>query len=394
MGEMKGAVMKIGQLLSFVDSQLVPPAYRAALATLQSDAPPMSSGTTAAVIETELGAPPDEIFASFSPEPIAAASIGQVHRAQLRDDPTPLAVKVQYPGVAEAIRTDLANGALISMAVSALQSILGDTIPQIDAQAVIAEVKERIGEEVDYRTEMANQQEFADLFRGDPTIRISEVVPELSTGKVLTMELAGGARWGEATAAPRTDRDRWGETIARFVFGSFHDHGLFNADPHPGNYLFGDDGVVTFLDFGCVKRFGRDRVDAVEGVARAVMTGDRDQIVDAMAASGIVRETPSLDRDEVASLARRMYEPILAPQPFTYSRRWAAATVGDVLNPRLGQQGAAGRLELPRDHVFLLRITAGLNSVLAGLRATIDWDRLGRELWPPDGLGPPRRRRA
>src|SRR5205807_7122169 len=221
-------------------------------ASLQADAEPMEPVLVAAVIESELGRPPEQLFADFSPEPIAAASIGQVHAARLHDG-TEVAVKVQYPGVAEAIRDDLANTELLFTFVKIAKGV----VPQyrnFDVRAVADEIAARMGEEVDYGTELANQMEFAEHYRRHPFVRVPEVFPELSSDRVLTMQMVHGRRWPASGEVDQELPDRWGEAINRFFFGSIARFGVFNADPHPGNYLFHDDGTVTFLDFGCVKR--------------------------------------------------------------------------------------------------------------------------------------------
>ncbi|HWW54376.1 MAG TPA: AarF/ABC1/UbiB kinase family protein, partial [Acidimicrobiales bacterium] len=276
LGQMKGALMKIGQMVSFVDSDLVPPPYRRALEMLQADAPPMPPEVVNDVIRAELGGPPSAIFSWWSPHPMAAASIGQVHLARLGegDDEVELAVKVQYPGVDEAIRADLANTALLSMVGTMMQRVVGDLMPRVDTRAIVAEVRDRITEELDYRNELDNQHTFADLYRGHPSINIPEVVPELSTGRVLTMQYVDAMRWAAAIQAPKEQRDAWGRTIAIFAFGSLYNHHIFNADPHPGNYLFHEDGTVTFLDFGCVKRFTPERVSVMSALVDAALACD------------------------------------------------------------------------------------------------------------------------
>ncbi len=379
MGDMKGAVMKVGQLLSFVDVDLVPEQYRTALAALQADAPPMPLELVRDVVTAELGAPPEAVFDWFSPEPIAAASIGQVHLARLDDgagDELELVVKVQYPGVAEAIEADLANSALISLVVTLVQRALGGLVPKVDARAVVEEIRDRIGEELDYRIEAENQAMFAELWAGEPRINVPAVVPELSAERVLTMEYVDAMRWSAAVQQPVELRNRWGEAIALFVFGSLYRHHVFNADPHPGNYLFHEDGTVTFLDFGCVKRFDAERVRLMRALADAARTGDDDTILQAVLDAGLLRGLRGVDRSLVLDWYKRAYEPRTAPQPFTYTRAWAASQVNDLLEVKLGSLGTARQLDLPADMVFLGRITAGLNSVLAGLEATVDWDEL------------------
>src|SRR2546421_5378699 len=237
----KGVLMKVGQMVSFVDAGAVlegpyGEVYRAALASLQADAEPMEPVLVAAVIESELGRPPEELFADFSPAPIAAASIGQVHTARLHDG-TEVAVKVQYPGVADAIRDDLANTQLLFTFIKIVKGL----VPQyrnFDVRAIADEIAERFTEELDYRTELANQMAFADHYRGHPFFRVPAVFPELSADRVLTMEMIHGRRWNEIGGAEQALRDRWGEAVYRFFVGSMARFSMFNADPHPGNYLF------------------------------------------------------------------------------------------------------------------------------------------------------------
>jgi predicted unusual protein kinase regulating ubiquinone biosynthesis (AarF/ABC1/UbiB family) len=384
MGQMKGAVMKIGQLVSFVDSDLVPPAYREALAILQADAPPMPYALVEDVVRAELGAAPREIFSFFSEIPIAAASIGQVHAARLAGPAgeRELVVKVQYPGVAEAIEADLANGALLSLMASLLQRILGPWAPGADVRAIVEEVRDRVGEELDYRIEAANQQEFADLYREDVVIGVPEVVHELSTAKVLTMEYVDAMRWAAAIEQPKVLRDQWGRTIARFVWGSLYGHRLFNADPHPGNYLFHEDGTVTFLDFGCVKRFTAERVASLRELMLAARDDDPDRMLAAFVGTGMLRTTEGFDKTIAVEWIRRAYEPLHSPQPYTYTKEWAAAALSDVMSLKLGpkERKLINKVDLPPDQVFLLRITAGLDSVLAGLNATFDCHEVARDV--------------
>src|SRR5947208_450116 len=209
----KGVLMKVGQILSFVDFSSAiggqyGAVYRNALASLQADAEPMDPELAAAMVESELGHPPEELFAEFSSTPIAAASIGQVHAARLHDG-TEVAVKVQYPGVADAIRDDLANTELLFTFVKIAKGV----VPQyrnFDVRAVADEIAERIAEEVDYGTELANQMAFAEHYRGHPFARVPEVFPELSSDRVLTMEMVHGRRWTEIGDADQELRDRWG----------------------------------------------------------------------------------------------------------------------------------------------------------------------------------------
>src|SRR5437016_1725557 len=288
----KGVLMKVGQILSFVDTSAVlegqyGEVYRAALASLQADAEPMEPVLVAAVVESELGRPPEELFADFSAEPIAAASIGQVHTARLHDG-SEVAVKVQYPGVADAMRDDLANTQLLLTFVKIAKGV----VPQyrnFDVRAVADEIAERIAEEVDYGIELANQMEFADHYRGHPFARVPEVFPELSSDRVLTMEMVHGRRWSGVDDVDQELRDRWGEVVERFFFGSISRFGMFNADPHPGNYLFHDDGTVTFLDFGCVKRLSPKVQRGFWEMPSAAVDNDADGLLRCWIEQGFVR---------------------------------------------------------------------------------------------------------
>src|SRR6202035_3236356 len=215
LGDMKGAVMKVGQILSFVDVDGVVPApyrdlFQGTLARLQSDAPPLAPDEIAEVIQAELGARPEEIFAFFSPRPVAAASIGQVHAARLADG-TELAVKVQYPGVADAVRADLANTNLLASVIKAGLALLGPQAPRLDPKVMVEEIRDRIVDELDYRIEAANQQEFHTVYDGHPFIHIPAVHPEFCTGRVLATDYVHGRRWSEVIAADDAIRSRWGE---------------------------------------------------------------------------------------------------------------------------------------------------------------------------------------
>jgi predicted unusual protein kinase regulating ubiquinone biosynthesis (AarF/ABC1/UbiB family) len=220
LGATKGVMMKIGQMASYVDGGLSP-AVRHTLARLQDSVPPMSPQLAAAVVEEELGAPPEQAFARWDPRPIAAASIGQVHRAVTLDGRA-VAVKVQYPGIAETIAADLRNVAL-------LRRMLRITAPAQDVDALLTELRDRIGEELDYRREAENQRLLGAYYDGHPTIHIPGIVSELSTRRMVTSELSGGARFAELATWPQHERDLAAETIYRFVFRSLYEVGAFNG---------------------------------------------------------------------------------------------------------------------------------------------------------------------
>lgn len=269
------------------------------------------------MVTAELGRPPRELFASFDPHPLAAASIGQVHAATLPDGRR-VAVKVQYPGVEEAIRADLANTELLATFFQLIFSVAPGLL-RMDVKAMAAEVADRIGEEVDYRIEAANQLRFADAHRGHPFIRIPEVVPELSTRRVLTMELVEGLRYAKAITAERSLRDRWGEAIFRFLLGNLALRGLFNTDPHPGNYLFHPDGTVTFLDFGCVKRFTPTQVHNMDELVQASIEQDARRFMQAATVAGFVDPSDPPDADAFLAAFTGSSPGLFAAQPFTYT---------------------------------------------------------------------------
>jgi predicted unusual protein kinase regulating ubiquinone biosynthesis (AarF/ABC1/UbiB family) len=383
LGRSKGALMKIGQIMSFVPfGAAVPPEnraiYQAAMSRLQADAPPMAPELAAEVIESELGAPPGRLFEEFSARPVAAASIGQVHTARLPDG-RPVAVKVQYPGVAEAIRSDLRNAELVAVMFQLLRSV-APGLTRADPATVAEEVSERIGEELDYRTEAAHQSFFADAYAGHPYIRVPSVIAEYSTERVLTQELAEGLRWPEALDEAQELRDQWAETIFRFAIGSLRRLRAFNADPHPGNYLFRPDGSVSFLDFGCVKHFTRDDVAQLQRIVRAVVAGDARALRAGFVEAGLFDAITGPAPEEVLAWYQPGYELITGPQPYTLTPETMARVIANEISPR-GPSGRVVRsLGSPRDFVFLSRIDLGLWSVLAELRPTCYWHSIQAEL--------------
>lgn len=383
LGRSKGALMKAGQILSFVPFSSAVPAenraiYQAAMSRLQSDAPPMAPELAADVIEAELGGRPEKVFAEFSPLPLAAASIGQVHAARLHDG-RQVAVKVQYPGVAAAIEADLRNTELIAVFFQLLRSFVPG-LTRSDPKAVAAEISARIREELDYRIEASHQSLFGDAYRGHPFIHIPEVVFELSTRRVLTQDLSGGLSWPEALSMDQALRDKWGESIFRFVFGSLRRLNAFNADPHPGNYLFHEDGSVTFLDFGCVKRFDTGQLDQMRDILRAMVRQDAASLWHIFVEMGMFDARTGPTPAEILDWYSGSFEIILGPQPFTITPGLVARTIEHQFSPT-GPSGRVVRsLNAPGDYVFLSRIDVGLMSVLAELTATAGWRDIQAEM--------------
>jgi predicted unusual protein kinase regulating ubiquinone biosynthesis (AarF/ABC1/UbiB family) len=371
LGSMKGALMKLGQMASYLDTGLPEP-MRATLASLQQDAPPMSADLAAEVVDRELGGPPPRVFAEWDPEPIASASIGQVHRAMTRDGQA-VAVKVQYPGIDAAIRADLDNS-------SVLLQVVSRAFPGLDTGPLVDELRIRITEELDYRLEAANQRRFGLAYEGHPFIHIPDVRPDLSTARVLTTELVAGARYQEVQGWPAEERDLAGEAIFRFVFGCLYRLQAFNGDPHPGNYLFHGGGRVTFLDFGLVKWFtDRDVALLAEMIKTMVLQQDSHRFRAAVEAAGFLRPDPALDDDQVADYFRHYYELVYDGGPVPFSPEYAAETVRTFFD---AGNDVVRRANVPPQFVILQRINLGLYAVLAGLGATGDWRRIAEEIWP------------
>jgi predicted unusual protein kinase regulating ubiquinone biosynthesis (AarF/ABC1/UbiB family) len=342
----------------------------------------MAPELAAAVVEAELGAPPEEVFAEFDPHAFAAASIGQVHAARLPDGRR-VAVKVQYPGVDQAIRADLDNTELLATFLQLVGAIMPGS-NRLDVRAVAREVAARIGEEIDYRIEAAHQTAFADAYRDHPFIRIPEVVPQLSTRRVLTMDLVEGMRWSQALQADQQLRDRWGEVIYRFALGSLRMVGMFHADPHPGNYLFHEDGAVTFLDFGCVNQFSVQQVALMQRVVAAAVTDDAAALWGAFVEIGFLTASDAPTPAELLEWYRDKLQPLVAEQPFTYTPAYAASVVQGYFTRRGATGSVMSRIELPREYVFLTRIDLGLTALLAELEATGPWAAIRSE-WDEDG---------
>ena len=371
LGTMKGVMVKLGQMASYVDEGLAP-SVRRTLSRLQDSVPPRSAERAGGVSAEELGAPPERLFARWDPEPIAAASIGQVHRA-ITTDGLAVAVKVQYPGIAEMMAADLDN-------VSLLRRMLRVTAPSQDVDGLVAELRERVLEELDYRREAANQQRLHRYFAGHPTISVPAIVPELSTRRVVTSELVTGARFAEVLSWPQAERDLAGETLYRFVFRSLYEVHAFNGDPHPGNYLFHGDGKITFLDFGMVKHFTDTDLLPLMEMARTLCV-DRNPArfrASLEEAGFLVPGAPLTDAEIVDHLAV-FYQLIRESADVTVTGEYASAVVRrffDVRSP------VAQYARIPRSYVILQRINLGLFALLGEMHATANWRAIAEEIWP------------
>ncbi len=382
LGQMKGALMKLGQMASYLDDGLPEP-LRLALSQLQSNAPPMSPELAVATVEAELGKPLSELFVEFDTEPIAAASIGQVHRAIIIDPGTgterAVAVKVQYPGVDKAITADLKNADMLG-------AILKQGFGGLDPTEMVDEIKLRLAEEVDYALEARNQSEFHVYYAGHPFIRIPEIVPAFCTQRVLTSELVDGFTWAELLQRPQAERDHAGEVIFRFVFRSLYRMGEFNGDPHPGNYLFHDDGTVTFLDFGLVKHFTREELETfgsmVEAAAVKHDPGLFRQIVED---AGMLQPGAPVDTADVGEYFSLFYDAVARDQYMTWTREYANTIVRHTFDR---SSPISQYATVPRAFVFIQRINLGLYALLGELNASGNYRQISSELWPFVDAGP------
>lgn len=364
LGQMKGVLMKVGQLASVIADGL-PDEARAALAQLQADVPPMAPSVAEGVLTADLGAPPDEVFLDFELEPIAAASIGQVHRAVTRDGQR-VAVKVQYPGVADAIRADLDNAEMLYGMLSAV------ALPGLEPAALVEELRARMGEELDYRLEARNQQEFVERYRGHPWIRIPEVRPDLSGEHVLTSDWCDGRGFAEIAGADEATRQHIAEVVFRFAQSSVLRYRSFNGDPHPGNYRFVDDGTVVFLDFGLVKQWPDDEFAGLMAVLRPVLDQDPETLVEYMVDAGFLARDHRLSAEQVWASVSAPYEPYFHEE-FTFTPSFAAGAMRTIADPTGPNRAVMRALNLPGSFVIVNRVLWGMGGLLGQLGATNRW---------------------
>jgi predicted unusual protein kinase regulating ubiquinone biosynthesis (AarF/ABC1/UbiB family) len=374
LGNMKGAMMKLGQMASYLDSGM-PPHVREALAQLQADAPPMSGELAAGVIESELGHHPDQLFLEWDPVPIASASIGQVHRA-ITTDGRAVAVKVQYPGIDRAIESDLGNAGLVFGG-------LGTMFPGLEPGPIVEEIRARIIEELDYELEARNQQLFVDHYAGHPYIHVPEVIHDLSSRRVLTTELAEGVRFEEVLTWSQEEKDLAAETIFRFVFRSLYRFRAFNGDPHPGNYLFRPGGHVVFLDYGLVKRFTPEEVDTFSSMVRSmVLHRDVASFRRTIEEIGLLKPGEPFSDELVEEYFSHFYEWVLDDRESTMTAEYASESIRRIFDAT----GPYGKImktaNVPPAFVIIQRINLGLAALMGELGATKNWRRIGEELWP------------
>jgi predicted unusual protein kinase regulating ubiquinone biosynthesis (AarF/ABC1/UbiB family) len=377
LGTMKGAAMKIGQLASFVDTDFLPDEYRALyqekLAGLRSSAPPMPWRQVVRVLEEEWEEPVEELFEDFEQEAAAAASIGQVHRARLPDGRR-VAVKIQYPGVAEALRADMQNAGMIMRLAKAIA-------PGLDAKAAAAELKERVLEELDYEYEAQNQRAFSRGYRGHPFVHVPDVVTRLSRGRVLVSEWVDGIGFDEVKALPDAGRDRFAEIVYRFCFGSIYHLQHFNADAHPGNYLLMDDGRVAFLDFGMTKQLDKEQIELEIAALEAVFAGDPERLRVALHELGFVRNPSKVDAERLMAHVMAVGGWYMEDRDVTIDSERVMQAITATSDPRSEFFDLMRRENVPANELMGRRMEVGVLAVLGQLGATRNWYRIGREWW-------------
>jgi predicted unusual protein kinase regulating ubiquinone biosynthesis (AarF/ABC1/UbiB family) len=381
LGTMKGAAMKIGQLASFIDSEFIPDEYRDLyqdkLATLRSEAPSMPWKKVQAVLEEEWdGEPIEELFEDFEHDATAAASIGQVHRAVLCDGRR-VAVKVQYPGIAEALRADLQNAQMIMRMAKALA-------PGLDARAAADELKERVLEELDYEYEAQNQRAFARGYRGHPFIYVPDVVTRLSRRRVLVTEWVDGHGFDYVKEQPQEERDRFAEIVFRFCFGSIYHLQHFNADAHPGNYLLMDDGKVAFVDFGMTKQLDQEQIALEISAIDAAFENDPERLRKALHDLGFVNKPDRVDAERLMEHVRAVGGWYMDDREVTIDSKLVMNAIAAVTDPRSGFYDLWRRENIPANELMGRRMETGVLAVLGQLRATRNWYRIGREWWFAD----------
>jgi predicted unusual protein kinase regulating ubiquinone biosynthesis (AarF/ABC1/UbiB family) len=380
LGTMKGAAMKLGQVMSFLDVGLVPEEYREEfqrkLAALRDAAPTVTFKEMRKVIEDELEDPIDEVFERFDEEPIAAASIGQVYRARLHDG-REVAVKVQYPGVAAAVRADMQNLGLILRLAKRIA-------PGMDPQAIGREISERIEEELDYELEAQNQRTLARIFRNHPFIVVPAVVTSLSRERVMVSEFVEGTGFEDLKTYPQEDRDRIGEILFRFYFGCLYRHHQFSGDPHPGNSRLMEDGRMAFFDFGLFKRMPPGAVELEMAVARAIIEGDCETIMRLGSEVGFFPEPEKFDPQRVLAHFRAATSWYTVDQEIELTPEYATQVLIDMSDPRSEYFGQLRHESAPPDHIFGRRMEVLTLAVLSQLRARGNFHRIAREWFYDD----------
>jgi predicted unusual protein kinase regulating ubiquinone biosynthesis (AarF/ABC1/UbiB family) len=380
LGRMRGAAMKVGQVLSLVEFDGLPEdqrdALQAKLAELRDDVPPVPFSKLERLMRDEFGGPLSRVFLEFDERAFAAASIGQVHRATTLDGDE-VVVKVQYPGVAEAVETDLRNAMLLLPLVKRLA-------PSLDAKALGSELREQIVEELDYELEAQNQRRIRRLRAAHPFISVPAVYTELSTRRVLVSEYIEGERFEAVRRLGEPQRDRFGEIVFRFYFGLLYRDRIALGDPHPGNYLLRPDGHVGFVDYGLLRDVSAPRVDAERRIAHAVRADDAPALKSALLAGAYLTPDGAALVDEQLALklmrrATRWYA-VPGQRRFSGERGGRGRERRPVDEDRQAEvKDQLNQFTLPAETILIRRMHAVVGVVIGSLRAGADWGAIAAE---------------
>ena len=366
LGGLKGPLMKAAQLLATIPDAL-PPEYARELAELQANAPAMGWAFVRRRMASELGPDWQAKFARFDKDASFAASLGQVHRATLPDG-TDVACKLQYPDMASALEADLNQLKLVFA--------IGQRFdPAIRTDEIHAEITTRLREELDYRREAKHAGLYRHMLRDEPNIHVADVVPTLSTNRLLTMGwLAGGPLMDWKTRS-QEERDALAIEMFRAWYVPFYRYGVIHGDPHLGNYTVRPDGSVNLMDFGCVRIFPPRFVRGSIELYRALMTDDEARAVAAYEDWGF----SGLSREMIAVLNRWaafLYGPLMDDRPRRLTEGMAEGYGREMAQNVFGELRKMGGVRPPREFVFMDRAAIGLGAVFIHLRASVNWHRL------------------
>jgi predicted unusual protein kinase regulating ubiquinone biosynthesis (AarF/ABC1/UbiB family) len=375
LGELKGGAMKFGQALSVFEAALpedIAAPYRAALTKLQEAAPPMPPSAVHRVLTTGLGADWPAMFTSFDDKPAAAASIGQVHRA-VWSDGREVAVKLQYPGAGPALLSDLNQLARLARLFAVLN-------PGLDVKPLLAELKARVAEELDYALEAESQAAFAAAYDGDPDIFVPKVVHH--GDRVLVSEWVDGLPLSQIIRDGTDEqRDSAGLLFTRFLFSGPMRAGLLHADPHPGNFRLMADGRLAVLDYGAVNRLPDGLPTTIGPLVRLALAGEADAVLAGLRQEGFVRPDFDVDAEAVLDYVSPMLDPIRDPL-FHFTRAWLRHEAARVADPRSPANALGRQLNLPPTYLLIHRVTLGGIGVLCQLGAQAPF-RGEMEKWLP-----------
>ena len=374
LGDLKGGAMKFGQALSLFESVLpedIAAPYRAQLRRLQADAPPMPTSRVHAVLTRELGPGWRDSFTDFSPRPAAAASIGQVHRATWAGG-RPVAVKVQYPGADEALRSDLKQIGRLSKMVSPL-------VGGMDVGPLVDELTDRVSEELDYTLEAAAQQQAAEGFAGHPEFFVPQVLAH--TAKVMVSEWVEGVPFATAADLPADERNAVALRYVRFLFAGPSLVGLLHADPHPGNFKLMADGRLGVVDFGLVARLPDGLPSAMGRILRIAQEGDAHQVAEQLHREGFVAS--DIDAENLLDYLAPFVEPAAVPE-FEFNRDWMRGQFQRVRDLN-ASGGVAYKLNLPPSYLLIHRVWTGGIAVLSQLNARAAFGGVLEEFLPGYG---------